>query len=41
MFLSKEQMRKIKLKKFGEVLAAAALCVAFNAGLFYMLFFMG
>lgn len=41
MFLSKEEMRKKKLKKFCDFLAAAALCVAFNAGLFYMLFFMG
>lgn len=41
MFLTKEQMRKIKLKKFGEFLAAAALCAAFDAGLCYLLFFVG
>ena len=41
MFLTKEEMRRIKLKKLGEFLAAAALCVAFDAGLLYMLFFIG
>lgn len=41
MFLTKKEMRIIKLKKFGEFLAAAVICAAFNAGLFYMLFFIG
>lgn len=41
MFLTKEEMRKIKRKKLGELLAAAALCLVFDAGLLYLLFFVG
>ena len=41
MFLTKEEMRRIKRKKLGEFLAAAALCLVFDAGLLYLLFFVG